>query len=142
MCQKIIDFKKHLTLHKTKYAKVLRYITSGGTAAFFDLLILHILVEYFYLWYILSSIIAFLMAFLVSFVMQKFWTFQELSSTNIHRQITLHFFLGIINLTINTVALYILVDSLHLHYMPSQIFISGSLAVMSFFIYKLIIFRK
>lgn len=138
----MINFiNRHLDNHSDKYKKVFRFLVSGGTAAFLDLLLLHILVEYIHVWYIFSAIIAYMVAFFASFVLQKFWTFRDMSRHNIHIQMILHFCLGLVNLVINTIALYILVDHFYLHYMLSQILISGVLAIVSFFIYKFFIFK-
>lgn len=132
----------HFSSHGEKYTKVFRYLVSGGTAAALDLSILHVLVEYVHIWYIFSAIVAYLIAFFASFILQKFWTFRETSKDKMHVQMVMHFCLGMINLLINTGALYLLVDYAHLHYMFSQILISGVLAIASFFVYKMFIFKQ
>ncbi len=136
------QIKDHIKQNADKYTKVFRYLFSGGTAAFVDLFLLHIFVEYLHIWYLFSAIIAYLLAFFVSFILQKYWTFQETTRENIHKQMVWHFCLGLINLSINTVMLYVLVDFVGLHYMFAQILISGILATGSFFVYKFFIFKK
>lgn len=125
-----------------KHAKILRYLFSGGTSAVVDLVLLHVFVEYFHIWYIISAALAYLIAFWVSFVMQKYWTFQNTDKTRIHKQIVMHFSLGATNLLLNTVIMYVLVDFAHVPYLLAQIISSGGLAIISFTLYKKYIFKN
>lgn len=130
---------KNLILAKKELVK---YLISGGTAAAVDVLLLYVFTDIFKLWYITSAVLAFIGAFCVSFTLQKYWTFRDLSSSKIHAQISLYLISSVINLGINTLFMYILVDFFHIWYILSQIITSGLIAIGSFFIYKYIIFKK
>ncbi|MBP9701586.1 MAG: GtrA family protein [Candidatus Pacebacteria bacterium] len=122
--------------------KVFKYIVSGGTAAVVDLVMLHILVKYADMWYLLAAIVAFLIAFSVSFSLQKFWTFQDRSTVKVKSQMTLYFCVSVVNLGVNTLLMYVFVDYFCIHYIVAQIIASGILAFSSYFIYSIFIFSK
>lgn len=119
-----------------KIKKIIKYLISGCTAAVVNLGLLFVLTHLLHIWYIFSSILAFLVAFFVSFFLQKFWTFSNASTVDIHNQMMIYFIPASINLGINTTLMYLFVDFAHLHYMFAQIIASGLIAFESFFIYR------
>lgn len=122
--------------------KTIRYLISGGSAAVVNLAFLHLFVEYFGIWHILSSIFAFLIAFCVSFTLQKFWTFADKNTDKLAHQTRIYFIVSAINLGINTMLIYLFVDIVHLHYLLGQFIASGLLAISSYFIYSGFIFKS
>lgn len=125
-----------------RYARVGRFILSGGTAATVDLGFLYFFTEKFGLHYLFSATLAFVVAFFVSFTLQKFWTFQDASTDKVHLQASLSFFVALINLGLNTALMYVFVEKFDIWYMASQILIGIILAFESFFVFRSIIFRK
>lgn len=97
----IAYFTKHL---------IIRYLISGGTSASVNIGLFSILHYYFKLHYIVSNIFAFIFAFFVSLILQKFWTFQDHSTENIHMQGLFYLFSSLFGLGLNTSILYISVD--------------------------------
>ncbi len=93
-------FTKHL---------IVRYIISGGTSAFVNLSVFSLLFYIFHIHYLISNIIAFVLAFGVSLVLQKFWTFKDLSTDRIHIQGILYLLSSIFGLGVNTLVLYVCV---------------------------------
>ncbi len=151
--QKELDFKQtligkmiSLVFHNrlfVRYQKLYRYLVSGGTSAFVDLGFLFFFTSVLEIWYLASSVLAFIIAVGVSFVMQKFWTFRDHSTEGWKAQAGLY--LAIIstnNLGLNTILMYVFVDHLHIHYFLSQFVISGLIAIESYFVYQIFVFRK
>ncbi len=130
----IVNLKTILT--SSKYYRLFKYLFSGGTAAFVDLGILYLLTEIFKIWYLASAVIAFVFAFIVSFILQRFWTFDNRSMENIKSHAPIYLLINLINLGVNTLFMHLFVDFLYIHYITSQIIISGSIAIYSFFISK------
>jgi dolichol-phosphate mannosyltransferase len=122
--------------------RIARYLVSGGTATGVNFVALYALTEYSHLWYLTSSVIAITLGFLTSFVLQKFWTFRNNGLKKAPVQFSLHFLLSLLNLALNTLFLYLLVQYAHLWYMLAQFFISGALACMNYVIYRRIIFPE
>jgi putative flippase GtrA len=125
-----------------KYGALARFFISGGSAAAVLLSVLFVLTDVFGVWYLASSVVAFLCAFVVSFTLHKFWTFADPHLGRAPTQAAAHFTAGLVNLGLNTLLLYMLVDGFGVHYLVSQVIVSGSLALISFFVYKHLIFRK
>lgn len=125
-----------------KYQQIIKYIVSGGTAAAVDIGFLVLFTEVFGWWYITSAIVAFLIAFGVSFTLQKFWTFKDKTTDNMHAQLSLYLLVGVINLLINSALMYFFVDIVGMWYVAAQVLTGGLIAVMSFFVYKKLIFKK
>lgn len=125
-----------------RYGALVRFLVSGGSAAAVLLAVLYVFTDIVGLWYLASSVIAFLCAFVVSFTLHKFWTFADPHIGRAPTQAAAHFTAGLINLGLNTAFLYMLVDYAGVHYLVSQILVSGSLAIVSFFVYKHFIFRQ
>ncbi len=125
-----------------KFGAPLRFLISGGTAALVLLGVLSALTEVLEVWYLASSVIAFCCAFVTSFTLHKFWTFNDPHLQRVPLQASAHLVVGLINLGVNTALLYMFVEYFHVHYLVSQILISGGIAVVSYFVYKHVIFRK
>lgn len=123
-----------------RYARILKFLISGGSAAVVDLGLLYVFTDIFHIWYLLSAVLAFLAAFAVSFSLQKFWTFNDRSLDVIHKQLGMYLVLALFGLGVNTLAMYILVDHAGLHYLAAQILTSAFIAVGNFFAYKHFIF--
>ena len=121
--------------------KAVRYVVSGGTAACLNFFLLWFLTEFFRLWYIFSLIIASVTSAAFTFVLQKFWTFENPSLERVHIQMPQYITLALINLVLNSAALYILVEYIHLWYIAGQVICSGTLAVMNYLINQHYIFR-
>ncbi len=134
----IIWFKSIFT---GRYGKIFRYLVAGGISTFVDLVALYIFTSLLEIWYLTSAILAFLIAFGVSFTLQKFWTFADMSTEHIRKQMIIYFIVAGINLGINTIMMYLFVDLAGLHYLWAQILVTALIACESYFVYQKFIFR-
>jgi len=128
-------------VRKIRIAKLLRYLFSGGTAAVTDLILLYVFTDVFGLWYVISSVFAFLFAFAVSFLLQKFFTFQDHATGGMRGQALVYLLVTSFNLGLNTGIVFLLVHYAGFHYIFAQIVASIILAVESFIVYGLFIFK-
>lgn len=126
----------------TKYHQIMKYIISGGTAAVVTIGSIYIFTDIFHIWYLVSGVFAFIAGFIVSFILQKFWTFADHSTDNVHIQAGMYLLVALINLAWNTFLLWLFVDIFHFWYILGQIFAGAIVALSSFFIYKRFIFKK
>jgi len=124
------------------WMKIFRFLLSGGTALGTDLAFLYLFTAVFGMWYLASAVLAFILAFLVSFFLQKFWVFGDHSRDGIHMQMGVYFSVAVINLVLNTLLVYVFVESVALHYLLAQIAASALISIESFFVYQNVIFRK
>lgn len=121
---------------------ILRYLIAGGTGAAVNVGTLFLLTHYGGVYYLLSATVAFFLSYGVSFVLQKFWTFEERSTERIHGQAALYLGIFICTFFLNLGLLYLLVERAHIWYVFAQVFASGILAGMSFFIYRHVVFAS
>ena len=126
-------FTKHL---------IVRYIISGGTSATVNLSFFYLFFNIFSIHYLISNIIAFSIAFGVSLGLQKFWTFRDHSTENIHIQGLFYFLNSIFGLGINTLILYICVDFLGIMPIIGVVIAGGSTALCTFQISRRYIFNQ
>lgn len=122
--------------------RIIRYLISGGTATFTDLVLLFLLTNVAHIWYLTSSVLALVGGFAVSFVLQKFWTFRSHSMRGVHLQLSMHVSLSLLNIVINTVLMYVFVQFVFLPYLVAQFLAAGLLACANFFIYRRYIFPQ
>jgi len=121
-------------------SRLLRYLTAGGTAAAVNLFTLYVLTEYVRVWYMASAVVALTLGFATSFVLQKFWTFQNMPLERVHIQLFQHIILSLANVVINLLLLYVMVEYFLMWYMLAQFISAGILAVANYSIYRTYIF--
>jgi putative flippase GtrA len=137
-------------LFNHRYARTLKFLISGGSAAVVDLGVLYLLSDVYTNWYagfieksnavLIAATIAFVFAFGVSFSLQKFWTFDDPSTDVIHSQLAMYLVLALCRLGVNTLFMYVLLNYTGLHYLAAQILASAFIAIGNFFAYKHFIF--
>lgn len=119
-----------------------KYIFSGGMATITNLLILYVLVEFLGVHYLIASTAAFVVSIAVSFTMQKFWTFEDSSKDNIHAQFAFYLAVVLFNLALNTFLVYASVEWLHIWYFMAQFIAGAIIALISFFAYRNMVFKR
>lgn len=122
--------------------KLIRYLTSGGMAMLTNLGSLFVLVNYFGLHYLSSSVIAFVISITVSFSMQKFWTFQDHPIQDIRAQFTRYLAVILTNLTLNTAIVYVLAEKFAIWYLLAQLIAGIVIAFTGYFAYKHLVFKE
>ena len=119
-----------------RHLQIIKFVIVGGTSATTSAVILFVLTHFLHVWYIFSAIIAFLFAFFVSFFLQKFWTFGDHSMRFIIKQLMSYGLVILVNLFLNTLFLYVLVEFAHMYYVLAQIVVGGVISLASYFLYQ------
>ncbi len=122
--------------------KIVRYVTSGGTATVTNLATLFLLVHFGHVYYLYASILAFIMSVGVSFTMQKFWTFRDTHVHDIHSQFARYVLVIVANLILNTLLMYTLVEKAGVWYLSAQFFTVIVIACLGYFAYRHFVFRE
>ncbi len=122
--------------------QVFRYLTSGFTAAGVNLGVLYGLVEYGGLHYLFASSIALTIAIVVSFSLHKFFTFRERDLSRAHVQFGLYLGVVGIDFCLNLLLMWLSVEFLGIPYLFGAIIAGGAIALINFFAYRLVVFRK
>jgi len=121
----------------------LRSFASGATAAVLNLAILIFLTDVLKLWYIASTWIAFVISFALSFFLQKFWAFKhgDVLPNVLFKQIVLFILVFLLNLAVNTVVIFILVEYAGIWYFFAQILSAIPVTFISYTAYRLFVFN-
>lgn len=119
---------------------IFKYLVSGTLAALVHLGLLYAFTEWVGIWYLISTALAFLVAFSVSFTLQKFWTFEDHETHELRGQIAKYFATTVSGLFANVGGVYVLVAFAGIWYMAAQTIVLIMVAVVSFIIYKYVIF--
>ncbi len=122
--------------HLHFFGQLLRFLITGGSAAFINIFLLFAFTEFAGLWYIASSMLAFVGAFAFNFIISKYWVFKSNDAAKIRRELPMQLAVNIVNLGINTILLYTFVEYLHLWYVLAQFFASIIIAFESFIVYR------
>jgi len=126
---------------KHVHVQIVKYLFAGGAVTALNLSLLYSFTEFFHIYYLISAVMSFCIAFVCSYLVQKFWTFRDHSLEGAHVQIIKYLILQIVNVTLNTTFLFLLVEYAHIWYIFSQMMISVVLAVATFIIARLYIFN-
>lgn len=119
-----------------------KFIFSGGTASLTSLAILFLLTHFLGFWYLVSSVVAFFVSTTLNFILQKYFTFRDFSQEDTVRKAWFFFLNGILDMSLNAVSMYLLVDGLGVWYMLAQCIVIGTLAVKNYLVFKMYIFKK
>lgn len=130
-----------LASNVSECGRIVRYIISGTVSAAVTIGLLYVFTEWLGLWYVLSATIAFGISTVVSFALQRFWTFRESRTTFVHSQFFAFTVLNVVNMVLNAVGLYVVVEKLHVWYIVAEVGVAGVIAVWSFFMMRSVIFR-
>ena len=128
---------------------VIRYVLSGGVAGMTTIFLLYLFNAIFGIYYLTSSVLAYIGGFGVSFTLQKFWTFKS-HQENTSKQLAMYFGTSLLGLVLNTFFMYLFVEhifvnillySMHLKVLISQIITGLLVACFTFFISRNIVFK-
>ncbi len=129
------------TLLGARAYRLLRYLISGGAAAATNIGILFLLVQEAQVHYLYASVIGFILSIAVSFTLQKFWTFQDASLQEAPLQFGRYLAVLAANLALNTLLMYVFVESIGFWYVWAQVLATAIVAVAGYFAYRHFVFR-
>ena len=142
MIDRLNYFYNKMVSSQPQRMKVIRYIISGVIATLTNVVFLFIFTDIFGIWYLFSTIISFIISFFVSFSMQKYWTFQDGRQDQVRLQMFLYLLIAIINLSLNTLGVFLFVHYGGLNHLLAQIVVSILIGLESFFVYRLMFRNK
>lgn len=129
-------------LSKSRVFFLARYLFSGLLSFTTNLFLLLVFKEYFNMWYLTASTLAFIISVIVSFAAQKFITFRDKSRDRVSRQMAWYIVIALFNVTMNAGMMFACVDLLHVQYLLAQIASAGFIALWSLAVYRYIIFTN
>ena len=124
------------------YKLYIKYLITGSFGTSIDILLLYILTDIIGVWYLFSTIFVYVIAFFSSFYLQKYWTFKDGRESIFYEQLFSYFMVGLFNLSINTVGVFLLVEKFNFYYIFAQVLMFATLGIESFLVYRFIIFNR
>ena len=120
---------------------IIRYVIAGGTASLLDILLLYVLTDIFGLYYLASATFSVTVSFFFRFFAQKYFAFQNSSTETLHFQLLYYSLLYLGSMLATIGLLYMFVEKFGLWYIAAQVITILLIASVSFFVYKIIIFK-
>lgn len=124
------------------FAQLTKFILAGGSVAVFHLIFMYVLTSIFMLWYLASAIISYSCAIILNFILQKKLVFVDVAQVPevAGRQFTLFTITALSHLTLNTILLYVFVNTFAVNYLLAQagilVFLSlGTYCINRYFIF-------
>ena len=111
-----------VSLYRLIGVQVTRYAIAGIIGFFFNLLIYSALVQYLHVGYILAAASSLVLSFAIGFVIDKYWTFQNLSRNRLAKQCLKFFTVSTVTLTMSLSLLYLFTSFFGFNYILSQAF--------------------
>lgn len=122
--------------------QLVRFFVSGVASLLLTLVLLYVLTEWAQWWYVLSAVVAYGAAIILSFFMQKFWTFKDHGLIGVRGQFLTYVLLNGINLILNAIGLYLIVEYLHVWYFLAEGIVAGAIAAWTYLIMRRLIFKR
>lgn len=119
-----------------------RYGIAGVTAAAIDVGVLYALTQYAHMYYLWSAVVAYTLSFFARFFLQKYFTFRVASKEKVVFEFGSYAVLSGWSIVASIFLLKVLVGSFGMTPVPAQVVVTLTIAVASFFVYRLIIFKK
>jgi putative flippase GtrA len=113
-----------------KRKKIIKFGISGAISAIFDIGILAILVELFFLPVMLANVISFSVAVINSYILNKYWTFRDGGKNHV-KQFAKFFVVSAIGLFLNMLLMWILLH-FDVWYIFAKVFIILVVSVWNF----------
>lgn len=118
------------------YPAVVKFITTGCVVAIVQLSTFYLLSKNLPLPYLTTSTLAFIIAFLTNFFLQKYWSFSDISG-RVFPQMGLFFANSLINMLVNVVFMFLLVE-----YAVIPPFFAQVVTMVVLMFYNFLIYRK
>lgn len=115
-------FKKIL-IHPTSnaFVQLLRYSVVVAVAFPIDFGLLYIFTEYFHMYYLLSTILAFSISMLVNFLISILWVFRARADRPLWKEITAFFIIGFVGLGLTAIIVWLCTSLLGIFYLISKL---------------------
>ena len=133
-----MSFKKNIEnnikylLRKEIVKEGLKYILVGGICTSLDFLVLYLLVNYFALNYVLSSIFSFSFAVLLNYYLCTIWIFKIRKINNKYKEILFYILISIVGLLLNSGFIWFFTETFSLQFLLSKVVVTPIVLMWNF----------
>ena len=118
--------------------QILKFGVVGGIAFVIDYALLYALTEFVGIHYLISSIISFSVSVIFNYILSVKWVF-DVKKKQGTKEFIIFIILSVIGLGINSLIMYLMVDTLKIHYMISKLVSTFIVMVYNFITRKIFI---
>jgi putative flippase GtrA len=130
---------KHLYGQRVQFA---RFLISGTLATAIDIGLLYAGTEFLHVHYLVAASLALVVAYTISFFLQKLWAFGDRDTAGTMTQAASYAVFVLCSITMNALLLWFFVHELFLWYIAAQIVVSVLIALVSYVVYKTLLFGR
>jgi putative flippase GtrA len=123
------------------YVQIFRYILAGSVAYAVDYTALIVLVEVFKVYYLTAAAIAFFLGSATSYVLNVVWVFSRRTLKSRKLEILVFVSIGIVGLVLNHYCIWVLTETVKLHYIGSKFASTILVFIVNFTARKYFLFR-
>jgi len=116
--------------------QMIRFLIAGGIVVVVQLGTLYVCKESFGFATMTAVIISSVFDMLIAFIIQRTWTFKVTGKKNVGKHMGFYFILRAGTYILNVIAMYIIVERLHVQYMIAQIILILVFSIISYVLTK------
>ncbi len=124
------------------WIQLFRYFFVGGVAFAVDFGLLWLLTEWCGLHYMLSATLSFIAGLAVNYTISVLWIFGKHTLRNRIAEFIIYGIIGVVGLGLNAAIIWLLTESLNVHYLFSKIFSAAIVFVWNFTARRYLLFRN
>jgi putative flippase GtrA len=123
-----------------KYHKIIKFILSGGSAAFVEYSSFIMLISIFNISVIMGNSLSFLCGLIVSFLLNKYWVFGSTQGSN--GEFLRYLTLALLNLAIGFFLMSLLINVMEMNSFIAKVVVMMTIAVWNYMIFSKLIFKN
>ena len=117
---------------KKLIAQMMKFGIVGGIAFVIDYGVMVLLTEVFHVYYLISSLVSFIVSVTFNYLASMKFVFSGKEGMSKKKEFIIFIVLSVMGLGINQLGMWLMVDSLHIHYMISKIFVTAIVMIWNF----------
>jgi putative flippase GtrA len=111
--------------------RFLKYASVGGSTFVFDLFLLYLLIDYFNIYYVLATAMAFGVAVSINYFLSRRFVFKG-TLRSVHEGYGIFILIALVGLGTVTGLMILFVEVFHLHYLTARIIIAGIVGMWNY----------
>jgi putative flippase GtrA len=112
--------------------RFLKYASVGGSTFVFDLFLLYLLIDYFKIYYVLATAIAFGVAVSINYFLSRRFVFKG-TLRSVHEGYGIFILIALVGMGTVTGLMMLFVEVFHMHYLPARIIIASIVGLWNYF---------
>jgi putative flippase GtrA len=111
--------------------RFLKYSSVGVSTFLFDLFLLYVFIDFFQIYYVTATPIAFGIAVSINYFISRRFVFKG-TLRSVHAGYGVFILIALTGMAAVTGLMYVLVDKFHMHYMPARVMTAGLVGIWNY----------